>query len=93
MENQNNIKAHDISECLEQIRAGFTISRMTFGALTLLYSLAKKDEKWAKKFTNLQNSYHKFLLDSYTELEKIYKDTLDREKVNSKPSEDSSSSS
>ena len=49
--------------------------------------------KWAKKFTNLQNSYHKFLLDSYTELEKIYKDTLDKEQVSFKPVDDSSSSS
>lgn len=68
---ENEIKSHDVREALEQIRAGFTVSRMALGAATVLYPLGKKDEKWAKKFTRIQNDYHKFLLDTYQELEKI----------------------
>lgn len=63
------ISAHDVVEAMEQIRAGFTISRITLGAVTLLYALKKKGDAWAKKFTKIQNEYHKFLLDTYSEME------------------------
>lgn len=70
MENGNNrITRQMVAEALEQVRASFTVSRMAFGAITILFPLKKKDEKWAKKFTKIQNQYHKFLLDSYKELE------------------------
>lgn len=66
-----NIKLNDLEEVLEQLRAGFTISRNTFGTLTLVFSLCKKDEKWAKKFTKIQQDYHKFLVDAYKDIEKL----------------------
>lgn len=77
-----NITSHEVTEALEQIRAGFTISRQTLGACTLLFALCKKDEKWAKKFTKIQNDYHKFLLDTYTEMEKKYNELIEKEKEN-----------
>lgn len=43
--NEQQIKAADVTEALEQVRASFTVSRMAFGAITLLYPLKKKDEK------------------------------------------------
>lgn len=64
-----NITKNEVQEALEQVRAGFTISRMALGAITLLHPLKKKDEKWAKKFSKIQHEYHSFLLDSYKELE------------------------
>lgn len=72
MENQTSmtITSHEVAEAMEQVRAGFTVSRITLSAVTLLYALCRKDEKWAKKFTKIQQDYHKFLLDSYTEFEK-----------------------
>lgn len=63
------IKQHDVVEAMEQVRAAFTVSRMAFGAITILYPLKKKDEKWAKKFSQIQEKYHKFLLDCYKEFE------------------------
>lgn len=67
---QPKLKSKDITEALEQVRAGFTISRMTLGTLSFtLYPLIR-DEKWAKRFTRIQQEYHKFLLDSYKLLEK-----------------------
>ena len=63
------ITSKELQEALEQVRAGFTISRMCLGAITLLHPLKRKDEKWAKKFTKIQHDYHNFLLDSYKELE------------------------
>lgn len=63
------ITKNEVQEALEQVRAGFTISRMALGAITLLHPLKKKDEKWAKKFSKIQHDYHTFLLDSYKELE------------------------
>lgn len=69
-----DIKLNDLQEILEQLRAGFTISRMTFGTLTMVYSICKKDDKWAKKFTKIQNEYHKFLLDAYKDIEQKYKE-------------------
>ena len=81
MENQNtqSIGSHEILEAMEQLRAGFTISRLTFGTLTLVYTLKRKDEKWAKKFTKIQEDYHKFLLKGYEELEEEYKNKLAEE--------------
>lgn len=74
MENSNQttmtITSHEVTEAMEQIRAGFTVSRIALGAATLLYTLKRKGEPWAKKFTKIQNEYHKFLLDTYTEMEK-----------------------
>jgi len=58
-------------EALEQIRAGFTVSRIALSAATIIYPLCKKDEKWGKKFTKIQNEYHKFLLSCYQDLEKV----------------------
>lgn len=67
---QPKFKSKDVTEALEQVRAGFTISRMTLGTLSFtLYPLIR-DEKWAKRFTRIQQEYHKFLLDSYKLLEK-----------------------
>lgn len=63
------ITSHEVTEALEQVRAGFTVSRMALSAITLLHPLKKKDEKWSKKFMKIQEQYHKFLLDSYNELE------------------------
>lgn len=65
-----SITSHEVVEAMEQIRAGFTVSRIALGAATLLYALKKKGESWAKKFTKVQQDYHKFLLDTYTEFEK-----------------------
>jgi len=67
---QPKFNSKDITEALEQVRAGFTISRMTLGTLSFtLYPLIR-DDKWAKRFTRIQQEYHKFLLDSYKMLEK-----------------------
>lgn len=66
------ISKNEIQEAMEQVRAGFTISRMALGAITLLHPLKKKDEKWAKKFSKLQHEYHTFLLASYKELEQEF---------------------
>lgn len=66
---EKKIKSTDVVEALEQVRAAFTVSRMAFGAITLLYPLKKKDEKWVKKFQKIQHDYHQFLLDCYKELE------------------------
>lgn len=67
---QPKFKSKDITEALEQVRAGFTISRMTLGTLSFTLYPLTKDEKWAKRFTRIQQEYHKFLLDSYKMLEK-----------------------
>lgn len=72
------ITKNEVQEALEQVRAGFTISRMALGAITLLHPLKKKDEKWAKKFSKIQHEYHTFLLDSYKELESEF-DRLSKE--------------
>lgn len=64
-----NITSHEVQEALEQVRAGFTISRITLGACTLLYPLKRKGKRWADKFTKIQNEYHTFLLDTYKEFE------------------------
>lgn len=72
------ITKNEVQEALEQVRAGFTISRMALGAITLLHPLKKKDEKWAKKFSKIQHEYHTFLLDSYKELEAEF-DRLSKE--------------
>lgn len=66
------ISKNEVQEALEQVRAGFTISRMALGAITLLHPLKKKDEKWAKKFSKIQHEYHTFLLASYKELEEEF---------------------
>ena len=67
---QPKFTSKDVTEALEQVRAGFTISRRTLGTLSFtLYPLIR-DEKWAKRFTRVQQEYHKFLLDSYKRLEK-----------------------
>lgn len=63
------ITAKEVTEAMEQIRAGFTISRITLGAVTLLYPLKRKGKRWADKFTKIQNEYHQFLLDTYKEFE------------------------
>lgn len=67
MENKesNVITSQMVIEAMEQVRMGFTASRLALGAAALLYPLKKLDEKWGKKFTNIQQSYHKFLLDVY----------------------------
>lgn len=41
----NAITSKMVVEAMEQVRAGFTVSRMTLGACTLLYPLKKLDEK------------------------------------------------
>lgn len=81
-----NITKNEVQEALEQVRAGFTISRMALGAITLLHPLKKKDEKWAKKFSMIQHEYHTFLLDSYKELEGEF-DRLSKEVEPKKDSE------
>lgn len=77
------ITKNEVQEALEQVRAGFTISRMALGAITLLHPLKKKDEKWAKKFSKIQHEYHTFLLASYKELEAEF-DRLSKEEAESK---------
>lgn len=72
------ITKNEVQEALEQVRAGFTVSRMALGAITLLHPLKKKDEKWAKKFSKIQHEYHSFLLASYKELEEEF-DRLSKE--------------
>lgn len=79
--NEQQIKAADVTEALEQVRASFTVSRMAFGAITLLYPLKKKDEKWVKKFQRIQKDYHQFLLDSYKELEDEQNRLINEEKA------------
>lgn len=61
----NVITSQMVIEAMEQVRMGFTASRLALGAATLLYPLKKLDEKWGKKFTRIQQEYHKFLLDVY----------------------------
>ena len=82
------ITSKDVLEAMEQVRAGFTISRITLGAVTLLYPLKKKGEKWAKKFTKIQEEYHKFLLDTYNEFEEEYNKLLEDEKKKNVQSND-----
>lgn len=67
MENKesNVITSKMVIEAMEQVRMGFTASRLALGAATLLYPLKRLDEKWGKKFTRIQEAYHKFLLDVY----------------------------
>lgn len=70
MENQtitsnSKITSKMVIEAMEQVRMGFTASRIALGAATLLYPLKKLDEKWGKKFEKIQSQYHKFLLDTY----------------------------
>lgn len=67
MENKetNVITSKMVVEAMEQVRMGFTASRLALGAATLLYPLKKLDESWGKRFTRIQESYHKFLLDIY----------------------------
>lgn len=81
-----DITKNEVQEALEQVRAGFTISRMALGAITLLHPLKKKDEKWAKKFSKIQHEYHTFLLASYKELEEEF-DRLSKEVQPKKDSE------
>lgn len=82
MENKQTmtITSHEVAEALEQVRAGFTVSRMALAALTLVFSLCRKDDKWAKKFTKIQQDYHKFLLDGYQDLEKKFAEMQEKEK-------------
>lgn len=77
-----NITSHEVQEAMEQVRAGFTVSRIALGAATLLYALKRKGDKWAKKFTKIQNEYHKFLLDTYQEFEAELPVLLEQEKNN-----------
>lgn len=77
-----NITSHEVQEAMEQVRAGFTVSRIALGAATLLYALKRKGDKWAKKFTKIQNEYHKFLLDTYKEFEDELPVLLEQEKNN-----------
>lgn len=67
MENKesNVITSKMVIEAMEQVRMGFTASRLALGAATLLYPLKKLNEQWGKRFTRIQESYHKFLLDVY----------------------------
>lgn len=62
---ENKITSKEVIEAMEQVRMGFTASRIALGACTLLYPLKKLGEKWGKKFTKVQQEYHKFLLDTY----------------------------
>lgn len=77
---ENKIQSKDVLEAMEQVRMGFTASRIALGACTLLYPLKKLGEKWGKKFTKIQSEYHKFLLDTYTGLEEEYNRLLEEEK-------------
>lgn len=79
------ITSHEVSEALEQVRAGFTVSRNALSAITILHPLKRKDEKWSKKFMKVQGDYHKFLMDSYKELEGEYDRLLDEEKKGVSP--------
>lgn len=65
---ENKITSKMVLEALEQVRAGFTVSRMALGAATILVPLANKGEKWGKRFNDVQAKYHKFLLDVHEEL-------------------------
>lgn len=67
MENKetNVITSKMVIEAMEQVRMGFTASRIALGACTLLYPLKRLNEKWGKKFEKIQSEYHKFLLDVY----------------------------
>ena len=85
MENQVtiNITSHEVQEAMEQIRMGFTASRIALGSATILYTLKRKGDKWAKKFTKIQQDYHKFLLDTYNELEAALPELESKENNNS----------
>lgn len=82
------ITSHEIQEAMEQVRAGFTVSRIALGAATLLYTVARKGEKWAKKFTKIQNDYHSFLLATYKELEEKYNEYIEKEASNENDNND-----
>ena len=81
------ITSNEVKEALEQVRAGFTISRITLGACTLLYPLKRKGKRWADKFTKIQNEYHQFLLDTYNEFEEEYQRLLKEEETQNKTQE------
>lgn len=87
MENNETqtITSKMVLEAMEQIRAGFTISRMTLGAATLLYPLKKLGDKWGKKFTKIQADYHKFLLDVYKGFEEELPKLQEAEKAMEEP--------
>lgn len=82
MENKETqvITSKMVIEAMEQVRMGFTASRLALGAATLLYPLKKLDEKWGKRFTRIQESYHKFLLDIYKGFEEELPKLQEREK-------------
>lgn len=77
-----NITSKEVIEAMEQVRAGFTVSRITLGAATLLYTLKRKGKRWADKFTKIQNEYHTFLLDTYKEFEEELARLQETEKQN-----------
>lgn len=86
---ENKITSKMVIEAMEQVRMGFTASRIALGAATLLYPLKKLDEKWGKKFEKIQSQYHKFLLDVYQgfedelpRLEKEEKESIEKELMN-----------
>lgn len=81
-----NITSKEVIEAMEQVRAGFTVSRICLSACTLLYPLKKLDEKWGKKFTKVQNEYHKFLLDTYKGFEEELA-RLQEEEIQNNPGE------
>lgn len=66
---ENKITSKMVIEALEQVRMGFTASRVALGAATILVPLANKGEKWGKRFNKVQQDYHKFLLDTHEELQ------------------------
>jgi len=82
MENKETqvITSKMVIEAMEQVRMGFTASRLALGAATLLYPLKKLDEKWGKRFTRIQESYHKFLLDVYKGFEEELPKLQEKEK-------------
>lgn len=82
MENKesNVITSKMVIEAMEQVRMGFTASRLALGAATLLYPLKKLGEQWGKRFTRIQESYHKFLLDIYKGFEEELPKLQEREK-------------
>lgn len=75
----SKITSKELIEALEQIRMGFTASRIALSACTLLYPLKRLGEKWGKKFTRIQQEYHKFLLDTYNGIEEEYQKLLKEE--------------
>lgn len=71
MEKNFKLTSHEVIEAAEQVRAGYTVARQAYAAITLLYSLDKKDKEWAEKVSKVHNDYFELIINSYKELEAI----------------------